>query len=122
MEDHSKLIVYLTVWMIAAGAVFLRQLGKNSAGAGLSLAYLLNLWILHWVASTLYVLPGYSYYDPIDVVAGLEQSVYAVVTFSLSYLLFSHILTRAPKNRPPSAISDLITATTSPAEPPHTNG
>jgi hypothetical protein len=116
MEDHTKLIVYLTVWMIAAGAVFLRQLGKNSAGAGLSLAYLLNLWILHWVASTLYVLPGYSYYDPVDVIAGLEQSVYAVVTFSVSYLIFSQILTRAPKNRRPSAISDLIIATRAPGE------
>ncbi len=96
MEDNSNLIFYLTVWMIAAGAVFLRQLRRNSIGAGLSSSYLLNLWILHWVASVLYALPGYSYYDPRDVVAGLEQSAYAVVAFSVGYLIFSHAMTRRP--------------------------
>src|SRR6266511_4957996 len=110
MADNSKIILYLTVWMIAAGAVFLRQLRKNSVGAGLSLAYLLNLWLLHWVASALYALPGYSYYDPDDVVAGLEQSAYAIVAFSVSYLIFSHILARASKNRGLLAVSDLTTA------------
>jgi len=116
MEDNSKIILYLTVWMIAAGAVFLRQLRKNSVGAGLSLAYLLNLWLLHWVASALYALPGYSYYDPDDVVAGLEQSAYAIVAFSVSYLIFSHILARASKNRGPLAVSDLTTAKRLPGE------
>src|SRR5262245_14882978 len=111
MKDNSELILYLTVWMIAAGAVFLRRLRRNSVGAGLSLAYLLNLWLLHWVASTLYALPGYSFYDPGDVIAGLEQSTYAVVAFSVSYLIFSYALTRAPKNRGPLAIRDLIAAT-----------
>lgn len=114
MEDTSKLILYLIVWMVAAGAVFFRQLRQNSIGAGLSLAYLLNLWLLHWVASTLYALPGYSYYDPADVLAGLEQSAYAIVAFSISYLISSHALTRAPKTHSPLAVDDLSATAKSP--------
>jgi len=114
MEDNSRLILYLIVWMIAASVVFLRQLGRNSVGAGLSLAYLLNLWLLHWVASTLYALPGYSFYYHEDVLAGLEQSTYAVVAFSASYLIFSRALARAPKSRGSLAVKNFTTATKSP--------
>jgi hypothetical protein len=117
MEDNSNFILYLTVWMIAAGLVFFRQMKTKSMGAGLSLAYLLNLWILHWVASTLYLLPGYTYYYREDVIAGLEQSTYAVVAFGLSYLTFSRILARAPKSRGPQAIGSPGAVTRPPVEP-----
>jgi hypothetical protein len=117
MEENSKLILCLVAWMIAAGAVCLRQLRKSSIGSGLSLAYLLNLWILHWVASTLYLLPDYTYYYREDVIAGLEQSTYAVVAFGLSYLTFSRILARAPKSRGPHAIGVSGAATRPPIKP-----
>src|SRR5262245_33334430 len=116
MKENTTLILYLVAWMIAAGAVLLRQLRKNSIGAGLSLAWLLNLWILHWVASTLYLLPGYTYYYREDVIAGLEQSTYAVVAFAISYLTFSRVLARAPKSRGPQAISASSAATRPPVE------
>jgi hypothetical protein len=98
MEDNSKLIWYLSIWIIAAGVVVFRCVRKDSRGAGLSLAYLLNLWMLYWVASALYVLPQYSYCDPDDVVAGLEQSAYAVVAFSAGYLMLTCALGRAAKS------------------------
>jgi hypothetical protein len=116
MEDNSRLILYLTVWLIAAGAVFLKQLRKNSIGAGLSLAYLINLWILHWVASTLYLLPGYAYYDPADVLDGLEQSTYAVIAFGVGYVIFGRVLARSSKNSGQSAIGNITGATKPPVE------
>ena len=117
MEDNSDLILYLTVWMVVAGLVFFRQLKTRSMGSGLSLAYLLNLWILHWVASTLYLLPDYTYYYREDVIAGLEQSVYAVVAFGLSYLIFSRILAREPKIRAPHPLGAIGAATKPPFKP-----
>jgi hypothetical protein len=109
MEYNSKLILYLTVWMVAAGIVFFKHLKKNFIGAGLGLTYLINFWLLHWVASALYILPDYSFYDPADVLAGLEQSVYAVVAFGAGYLIFSQALARPP------AISNAAAATQQPA-------
>ena len=47
MEDNSKLIWYLSIWIIAAGVVVFRYMRKDSRGAGLSLAYLLDLWMIH---------------------------------------------------------------------------
>lgn len=99
MEDNSKLIWYLSIWIIAGGVVVFRCMRKDAKGAGLSLAYLLCLWMFYWVAPALYVLPGYSYfYDPDDVVAGLEQSTYAVVAFSAGYLMLTSALGRAAKS------------------------
>jgi hypothetical protein len=117
MEDNSKLILYLTAWMVAAGLVFFRQLKTKSMGTGLSLAYLLNLWIIHWVASTLYLLPEYKYYYREDVIAGLEQSAYAIVAFSLSYLIFSRVLARAPKSAFPKAIGGPGASARPPVQP-----
>jgi hypothetical protein len=122
MDDNSSLIWYLSVWMIAAGLVFFRQLKTKSMGAGLCLAYLLNLWILHWVASTLYVLPGYAFYYREDVIAGLEQSTYAVVAFGLSYIIFSQVLARAPKSPAPHAIGRPAVAIKPPVEPAQSGG
>jgi hypothetical protein len=99
MEDNSKLIWYLSIWIIAGGVVVFRCMRKDDKGAVLSLAYLLCLWMFYWVAPALYVLPGYSYfYDPDDVVAGLEQSAYAVVAFSAGYLMLTCALGRAAKS------------------------
>ena len=100
-EDNAKIIWYLTVWLIAVALVFFSQLRKNSTGSGLSLAYLLNLWMIHWVASALYALPWYSYYSLDDVTAGLKLSAYAVVAFSAGYLILSHTLSGASSRRLP---------------------
>jgi hypothetical protein len=99
MEDNSKLIWYLSIWIIAGGVVVFRCMRKDAKGAGFPLAYLLCLWMLYWVAPALYVLPGYSnFFDPDDVVAGLEQSTYAVVAFSAGYLMLTYALGRAAKS------------------------
>lgn len=92
MEDNTGVIWQLTLWAIAAGACFYQQLKNKSNSVGLSSAYLINLGIIHWTASTLYVIPGYSYYNREDVLAGLELSLYAVVAFSIGYLIFSYYL------------------------------
>ena len=96
-EENSRIIWYLAVWLLAAAVVFISELRKDSTGSGLSLAYLINLWLIHWVASALYALPWYSYYNVDDVIAGLEQSAYAVVAFSAAYLIFTFTSRRKAK-------------------------
>src|SRR5205085_5234529 len=68
---------------------------------GLVLAYVVNLWLIHWLAPALYLLPGYHPYDPRVVEAGLEVSVYAILAFGIGNLALapllrnSHILPRS---------------------------
>ena len=113
-DNNSEIVRYLIVWLIAAAIVFYSQLRKGSFGPGLSLAYLLNFWLIHWVASALYVMPDYSYFDPDDVSAGLKQSVYAVVAFAVSNLIFRRVLKRKSNNHDRSANSDFSTVTKAP--------
>jgi hypothetical protein len=94
MEDNTSIIWQLTLWAIAAGVCFYHQLRNEHNSVGLSAAYLINLGIIHWTASTLYAIPGYSYYNREDVTAGLELSLYGVVAFSVGYLIFSKYLSK----------------------------
>ena len=94
--------------MGAVAIIFFIQLRKQSNGSGLSLAYLINLWLIHWVASAIYALPWYSNYTLNDVIAGLEQSTYAVVAFSAGYVLYTFIHGISSKQLPdePTSLSE----------------
>src|SRR5262249_52212360 len=48
-------------------------------------------------------IPGYSYYDPSDVLAGLEQSAYGAVAFSVGQFITQYYLDNRVKSRFPSA-------------------
>lgn len=98
MKQESQLILWLLVWIVAIAVVSFRQL-RVLSGAGLVLAYVVNLWIIHWVATALYAIPGYSYYSLNDVVAGLEQSAYAIVAFSAGYLIVEYVLEHVAESR-----------------------
>jgi len=119
VEESSRIIWYLAVWLIAAAIVVFSQLRKGSTWSGLSLAYLLNLWLIHWVASAQYALPWYSYYNVEDVIAGLEQSTYAVVAFSAGYLILAYISKRMATPHVSSAISGVTSG--APGEPAQRN-
>src|SRR4030095_5801584 len=106
-EENSRIIWYLTAWLIAAAVVFFTQLRKDSTWSGLSLAYALNLWLIHWVASALYALPWYSYYSVDDVIAGLEQSTYAIAAFGVGYLTLAYVSKRMAKRDDSSAAIDI---------------
>src|SRR5216683_3330954 len=91
MEDN-RLQLMLLVWMAAVGMVALVRSRRKDRGAGLTVAYLLNLWLIHWLAVTLYLIPGYENSDPRLVVLGFEQSVYAVVAFAFGSIALTPLV------------------------------
>jgi hypothetical protein len=68
---------------------------RKVQGAGLVLAYVLNLWMIHWVAPAMYLLPWYRGYPLQVVVAGLEQSVYGAIAFAFGSLVLAPFLMSA---------------------------
>src|SRR5205814_8046643 len=99
----SHLLILLVVWIAAMGVLALGRTWRKTPGTGLVLAYVLNLWMIHWVAPALYLLPGYEFYDPNIVEAGLEQSMYGIIAFSFGCLLLTPFLLNfgvLPKARP----------------------
>ena len=78
----SRLSTLLLIWMGAVAALGVGRWWRKTPGTGLVLAYVLNLWMIHWVAPALYLLPWYQNFDQRIVEAGLEQSMYGVVAFT----------------------------------------
>lgn len=86
---ENALSTLLFIWMSAAAAVGIARWCRKTPGTGLVLAYVLNLWMIHWVAPALYLLPWYQNFDPGIVEAGLEQSTYALLTFAFGSLVLT---------------------------------
>jgi hypothetical protein len=91
MVDHS-LAAFLLIWLLAAAGLTAGRLRHKTASVGLVLAYVLNLWLIHWVAPALYLLPWHQGFDPGIVKAGLEQSTYGVLTFAFGSLVLAPCL------------------------------
>src|SRR5205823_4529809 len=83
---NNNLPLVLTVWMMIIGAMAIARKRKHTAGVGLVLAYVLNLWMIHWVASLVYVFPWYSGPDEASTILGTEQSLYAIAAFAFGSL------------------------------------
>ena len=73
---------------------------RKHGGVGLTVAYLLNLWLIHWLAVTLYLIPGYRNNDPRIVELGFEQSVYGVLAFAFGAVALMPLLANLRKNAP----------------------
>src|SRR5207245_122029 len=95
MEDTTTLAIWLIVWIIALGAMVIWQWRRGASGVGLVVAYGLNLWLIHWVATALYLLPWYSNFNPTDVFAGLKQSTYAILALGVGSMVIAPLLMRS---------------------------
>jgi|SRR5579862_4160909 len=90
--DTSKLIQYLLIWVAALAVMAVVRTRRNTPGAGLTLAYLLNLSLIHWVGAAIYVLPAYQNQDSRLTELGFEQSLYGVIAFAFGALVFTPLL------------------------------
>ena len=96
MDNPANLSTWLIVWMAAFAAIFIWQWKTNAGGVGLIIGYTLNLWLLHWLASAIYVLPWYDNAYPLtDVFSGFKQSTYAILAFGVGCILVAPLLMRA---------------------------
>jgi hypothetical protein len=105
--DDSRLATLLLIWL---GAIFSLAVGRawrRTAGTGLVLAYVLNLWLIYWLAPALYLLPSYHGFNQESVEAGLEQSAYGIAAFTFASVLLTPFLLNfgiLPVARPARAV------------------
>ncbi|OLE12775.1 MAG: hypothetical protein AUI36_40100, partial [Cyanobacteria bacterium 13_1_40CM_2_61_4] len=99
MAESASLVAWLAVWLVAAVFIVVARWSQRNVGAGLVLAYLLNLWLAHWPGAAIYMLPWYSNH-PIDVVEmGSQQSAYAVLAFGVGSMILGPALMRLARFR-----------------------
>lgn len=90
--DENTLGWHLSLWMIAIAVLSVSRSRRREHTVGFMLAYLLNLWLIHWPAMLLYLQPGYRYYDTHIVLLGFEQSVYAVCAFVAGSIILAPMI------------------------------
>lgn len=94
MTELPELANWLLLWMAIAVVIQVVRWKRQIPTVGLVLAYVINLWLLHWVASALYLLPWYVNPYLEVVTKGLEQSVYGLLGFAIGTLIGGPALVR----------------------------
>ena len=88
--DNLPLI--LIAWMAVVALMAIARRRKRTAGVGLVVGYVLSMWLLHWVASVLYVLPWYRGPNEAFTILGTEQSLYGICAFAVGSLVLAPVL------------------------------
>jgi hypothetical protein len=92
--DPSKLTELVLVWIAVLALLVVVRHRWGIPGTGLTLAYLLNLSLIHLVGAAIYLLPAFQDHDPHLTEMGFEQSLYGVVAFAVGGLVITPILVR----------------------------
>jgi hypothetical protein len=88
---NQNLPLILIAWLIVILIMMIARKRRNMAGSGLVLAFIMNLWMIHWAASALYLLPNYTV-DPTATILGTEQSLYAIIAFAAGSLILTPVV------------------------------
>lgn len=81
MLETQQFTLWLFIWLVGLGITLWSQ-RKASSSVGLVLAYALQLWVIHWLAPSIYALPWYIQPSTI-LLDGLKQSTYAILGFGV---------------------------------------
>jgi hypothetical protein len=92
MDSSSNIALWLVVWIGAASVIVYGRFRNGSIGVGLVLAYVLNLWLIHWLTAFLYLRPEHQYYDRQLVERGFEQSAYGMLAFAFASVVLTPFL------------------------------
>jgi len=69
--DDTRLSILLLIWLGAVLTLAVGRSWRRTRGTGLVLGYVVNIWMIHWLAPALYVLRWYDGFDQGIVEAGL---------------------------------------------------
>jgi hypothetical protein len=108
LPSGADLLLPVAIWMVVFAVLLLRGWRSGAAGAGLVLAYFLNLWLIHWPGAVTQLLPWYRGPDLEAVVAGFRQSTYAVVAFALGSVVVAPVLTSLYRPRPRAGAGPVV--------------
>ena len=109
MEDSYNHILWIWIWIAVIWLIVWSRWRKGVMGAGLPFAVLVHLWLIHWPAAVIYVLPWYVYYVDMEserlVWLGFQQSTYAIMAFGIGSVILAPFLTSAFRRTRPKIIS-----------------
>jgi hypothetical protein len=89
---ESTLALLLLAWVGCLVWIAVLRWRRSVGGSGLVFAYLLSLWLSHWLGGSIYLFSWYNFQDWRLVQTGLQQSLYAVAAFALGSTVIAPFL------------------------------
>ncbi len=84
MVSQAQFNGWLLAWVLCVAVILYGQ-RRDGNGTGLTISYVLQLWLIHWLGAAIYAFPWYK--APGRAMAlGLEQSTYAIAGFAAGSL------------------------------------
>ena len=83
MWTSSDLGLLVVMWAGAAALILYGRLRNGAVGAGLVLAYVLDVSMIHLPGAIVYLLPWYGAWNPEVVEAGFRQSTWGMLAFTI---------------------------------------
>jgi hypothetical protein len=90
----EMLRVDVVLWMFAVLLVILVRLRLHQRSAGLVLAYMANLWLIHWPAALTYLFPVTAGIEAERVINGFHYSTIGICAFAIGSIVFAPMLLR----------------------------
>jgi hypothetical protein len=90
--DTNKLSELLLVWLVVLAVVAVVRMRRKTPAAGLTMAYLANLSLIHWMGAANCVLPAFHGEGSRFTELGFEQSLYGVAAFAFGGLVLTPLL------------------------------
>lgn len=103
MTDTSPLLTEVVLWGLLAVTIGVVHTRTHKQSVGLVVAYITNLWLIHWPATVTYLFPWYLPIDTAEVMAGFRQSLVAVFGLGIGVLAIGPFVVKALE--PPRAHS-----------------
>ena len=93
MIDQLQLDIIL--WVVAVIVVIAVRLRLHQRSTGLVLAYMANLWLIHWPAALTYLFPETAGVEAERVIQGFHYSTLGIVGFAVGAVVFAPFIVRA---------------------------
>jgi hypothetical protein len=103
--SSSTLTALVALWLVIASA-FVWWRWTVRRGVGLAVSFVLGLSAIHWVATVLYLLPWYEYWDPDMVAVGFRVAIQGLIAFAAGAFLMSGKAT--PPSRESGAAAERV--------------
>jgi hypothetical protein len=102
----DQLRVDVILWMATVLIVLLVRLRLHQRSSGLVLAYMANLWLIHWPAALTYLFPMTAGAEANRVITGFHYSTIGIMAFAVGAIAVAPVLLRVlepPLSHTPSA-------------------
>jgi hypothetical protein len=89
-------LVCVLIWGIIGAMAYVVTVSRQWCGVGLTLAFFLNMTLIHWFSGIILLLPWYSPWEYYSTVHGFRMSTLGIVAFALGCFAIAPVIFKVP--------------------------